>query len=104
MNETLEFLIRHGAVVLFVALLIEQVGLPFPATPVLLFTGALAGTAKLHWAPLLISAVLGSLVADVIWFYIGAFKGQPALKLLCRISLNPDSSGSPEKLDTVRRV
>lgn len=91
MNEILEFLIQHGAVVLFVALLIEQVGLPFPATPVLLFAGALAGAAKLHWAPLLISGVLGSLVADVIWFYIGAFKGQRALKLLCRISLNPDS-------------
>jgi len=54
MNQTVEFLIRHGVVVLFVALLIEQVGLPFPATPVLLLAGALAGAAKLHWAPLLI--------------------------------------------------
>jgi len=90
-NETVEFLIRHGAIVLFVALLIEQVGLPFPATPVLLFAGALAGAAKLHWATLLISGVLGSLVADVVWFYIGVFKGRRALKLLCRISLNPDS-------------
>jgi membrane protein DedA with SNARE-associated domain/rhodanese-related sulfurtransferase len=90
-NATVEFLIRHGAVVLFVALVIEQVGLPFPATPVLLFAGALAGAAKLHWAPLLISGVLGSMVADLLWFYIGVFKGRRALKLLCRISLNPDS-------------
>ena len=40
---------------------------------------------------LLFSGVLGSLVADVIWFYIGIFKGRRALNLLCRISLNPDS-------------
>jgi membrane protein DedA with SNARE-associated domain/rhodanese-related sulfurtransferase len=91
MNETLEFLIRHGAVVLFIALLIEQVGLPFPATPVLLFAGALAGAGKLHWVSLLLSGVMGSLLADVSWFYIGVFKGRRALNLLCRISLNPDS-------------
>lgn len=91
MNETVEFLIRHGAMVLFVALLIEQVGLPFPATPVLLFAGALIGTAKLHWAPVLGAAVLGSLAGDLIWFYIGVVKGRRALKALCRISLEPDS-------------
>ena len=91
MNETVEFLIRHGAMVLFVALLIEQSGLPFPATPVLLFAGALVGAGKLHWAPVLVGGVLGSLTSDLIWFYIGIFKGRQALKLLCRISLEPDS-------------
>ena len=91
MNETVEFLIQHGAMVLFVALLIEQSGLPFPATPVLLFAGALGGAGKLHWAPALAGGVLGSLAGDLIWFYIGVFKGRTALKALCRISLEPDS-------------
>jgi membrane protein DedA with SNARE-associated domain/rhodanese-related sulfurtransferase len=91
MNETAEFLIRHGALLLFVALLIEQVGLPFPATPVLLFAGALIGAAKLNWAVALVGGVLGSLAGDLIWFYIGVFKGRSALKTLCRISLEPDS-------------
>ena len=91
MNETIEFLVRYGAIVLFVALLIEQSGLPFPATPVLLFAGALAGAGKFHWAPALVGGVLGSLVSDLIWFYIGVFRGRRALDALCRISLEPDS-------------
>src|SRR5688500_9717473 len=91
MNETVEFLIRHGALMIFVALLIEQSGLPFPATPVLLFAGALIGAGKLHWGSVLIAGVLGSLVADLVWFYIGVFNGRRALKALCRISLEPDS-------------
>ena len=91
MNETVEFLIQHGAMVLFVALLIEQSGLPFPATPVLLFAGALVGAEKLHWAPTLVGGVLGSLASDLIWFYLGVFRGRHTLKVLCRISLEPDS-------------
>ena len=39
MNEALDFLIRYGAAVMFVALFIEQVGLPFPATSLLLVAG-----------------------------------------------------------------
>jgi len=91
MNEALEFLIKHGAVVMLVALFIEQIGLPFPATPVLLVAGALAGTGKLHWVSALGAAIVGSLVADLIWFYVGAFAGKRAVKVLCRISMEPDS-------------
>jgi len=90
MNETLEFLVRHGAVVMFVALFIEQVGLPFPATPLLLYAGALVGAGKLNTTTVA-AAVGGSLAADLIWFYIGAFTGKRALKLVCRVSLEPDS-------------
>jgi membrane protein DedA with SNARE-associated domain/rhodanese-related sulfurtransferase len=91
MNETLDFLVRHGAVVMFVALFIEQVGLPFPATPFLLYAGALVGAGKLNTVTTVAAAVAGSLVADLIWFYIGAFTGKRALKLVCRVSLEPDS-------------
>lgn len=91
MNETLDFLIRHGAAVIFVALFIEQIGLPFPATPFLLYAGALVGAGKLNTVTTVAAAVAGSLVADLIWFYIGAFTGKRALKVLCRISLEPDS-------------
>lgn len=91
MNETLDFLVHHGAMVMFVALFIEQVGLPFPATPFLLYAGALVGAGKLNTVTTVVAAVAGSLVADMIWFYIGAFAGKRALKVVCRISLEPDS-------------
>jgi membrane protein DedA with SNARE-associated domain/rhodanese-related sulfurtransferase len=91
MNESLEFLVRHGATVLFAALFVEQIGVPLPAVPWLLAAGALAGTGKMNWAVALSAAALGSVLADLIWFYLGRHRGQRVLSLLCRISLEPDS-------------
>ena len=48
MEETLQFLARHGLVVLFLFVLAEQVGLPLPAIPVLLAVGALSRTGHLE--------------------------------------------------------
>ena len=91
MNETLEFLVRHGAAVLFAAVFIEQMGVPLPAAPWLLAAGALAGTGQINWVGALSAAIFGSILADVIWFYLGRYGGQHVLHLLCRISLEPDS-------------
>src|SRR6266511_2282545 len=91
MNETLEFLVRHGAAVLFAAVFVEQMGVPLPAAPWLLAAGALCGTGKMNWAVALGAATFGSAVADLIWFYLGRFGGHRVLNILCRISLEPDS-------------
>jgi membrane protein DedA with SNARE-associated domain/rhodanese-related sulfurtransferase len=91
MNETIEFLLRHGYTLLFFFVLAEQVGLPLPATPLLLAAGALAGTGKMNplltWA----LAVAACLVGDCLWFYLGRTRGVSILRLLCRISLEPDT-------------
>jgi membrane protein DedA with SNARE-associated domain len=34
---------------------------------------------------------LGSVVADLIWFYLGRYYGNRVLRILCRISLEPDT-------------
>src|SRR6266571_6950936 len=91
MNETIEFLVRHGTAVLFVAVFIEQLGLPLPATPWLLAAGALAGAGKMNCVGALGAAAVGSLLADLVWFYLGRHYGNRVLNLLCRISLEPDS-------------
>src|ERR1700722_12979430 len=91
MNGILEFLVRHGAAVLFAAAFVEQMGLPLPAAPWVLAGGALAGTGDLNGVVALPAAVLGSLLAHSIWFYLGRKGGNRVLKLLCRISLEPDS-------------
>jgi membrane protein DedA with SNARE-associated domain len=91
MNETLEFLMRHGPVVVFAAVFVEQIGVPLPAAPWLLAAGALAASSKTNWFLALSAAVLGSMFADVIWFYLGRRGGHRVLSLLCRISLEPDS-------------
>ena len=91
MNESLEFLVRHGTAVLFAAVFVEQIGIPLPAAPWLLAAGALAGAGEMNWFVALNAAVIGSLLADLIWFYLGRHYGNRVLGLLCRISLEPDS-------------
>ena len=91
MTETLGFLVRHGPSVLFAAVFVEQMGVPLPAAPWLLAAGALAATDNINWFAALASATFGSLLADLIWFYLGRYGGRRVLDLLCRISLEPDS-------------
>lgn len=91
MEETFQFLIRHGYSVLFVWVLAEQLGLPLPATPLLLAAGALAGQGQMNLWLAIALAVFASLLGDLSWYQFGRVRGGKVLNLLCRISLEPDS-------------
>ncbi len=91
MNGTLEFLIRYGYAALFVGVLAEQLGLPFPAAPFLLAAGALASAGKLNLAVALLLAVAASLAGDTVWYYLGKTRGIAVLRLLCKLALEPDT-------------
>jgi membrane protein DedA with SNARE-associated domain len=81
----------YGLAFVFVNVFLLQVGLPIPAIPTLAVAGALAAQGDLS-APLALGvAVVASLVADSIWFWLGHRHGHRVLSTLCRISLNPDS-------------
>lgn len=91
MNETIQFLVQHGYALLFAWVLVEQIGLPVPAIPLLLAAGTLAGSGRMNLALAVGSAIIAALVADLFWYYLGRYRGSRVLKLLCRISLEPDS-------------
>ena len=91
MTETLEFVVRHGYLLLLFWVLAEQAGLPIPAAPLLLAAGALAGQHRLNFGLALVAAATGSLVADTFWYYFGKRKGPVVLNWLCKIALEPDS-------------
>ncbi len=91
MTETLQFVTRHGYAVLLAWVFAEQVGLPLPSVPILLAAGALAGTGRMHYSLTVLLAVGAALVSDLLWYQIGRRRGIKVLKLLCRISLEPDS-------------
>jgi membrane protein DedA with SNARE-associated domain len=91
MNETAEFVIRHGYAVLFFWILAEQGALPIPSVPLLLVCGALARTGHLSAVPILFFGVLACLIADGVWFQIGRGRGTKILGFLCRMALEPDS-------------
>jgi membrane protein DedA with SNARE-associated domain len=87
----LRFLDQHAYAVVFAFVLSEQIGLPIPALPVLLAVGALAGLGKLSLATALAMATAASVLSDSFWYELGRLRGHSILKLLCRISLEPDS-------------
>src|SRR5207247_490341 len=70
---------------------LEQIGAPVPAAPTLIVAGALSREGRMSSTHVLIAAVLASLVADWVWFLLGRHYGYRTLRLLCRISLSPDS-------------
>jgi membrane protein DedA with SNARE-associated domain len=90
MHDALPFLIRHGYVVLFLAVLAEQLGLPLPATPFIIAAGALAHLGQMNLVVALLLATVASVLADLSWYQIGRLRGVKVLRLLCRISLEPD--------------
>lgn len=91
MSETLQFVVQHGYLLLFFWVLVEQAGLPIPATPLLLAAGALAGQHQLSFALAVLAAATGSLVSDTFWYFFGRRKGPIVLNFLCKIALEPDS-------------
>jgi membrane protein DedA with SNARE-associated domain/rhodanese-related sulfurtransferase len=91
MSGLIEFLIAYGLPLLFVAILLEQLGLPLPAVPWLLAVGSLSANAKFSAPAGIAVAAVACLVADSTWFYLGRHQGNRLLGLLCRISLEPDS-------------
>jgi membrane protein DedA with SNARE-associated domain len=91
MSETVQFLLRHGALVLFGVVFVEQVGLPLPSVPFLFAAGALTGAGGLNPFAALGLPILASLLGDSLWYILGRRRGMQVLNWLCRISLEPDS-------------
>jgi membrane protein DedA with SNARE-associated domain/rhodanese-related sulfurtransferase len=91
MNHLLDLLQYYGLAFVFVNVLALQAGFPLPAYPTLIVTGALAARGNYSLAALLATAVGASLIADIGWYSVGRRVGGPVLRMLCRISLSPDS-------------
>jgi membrane protein DedA with SNARE-associated domain len=87
----IEALLQWGYLILFAWVLGEQLGLPLPAEPMLLASGALAATGRLRIGAVILLAALASLLADTVWYWIGRWQGTRVLGWLCRISMEPDS-------------
>jgi membrane protein DedA with SNARE-associated domain/rhodanese-related sulfurtransferase len=80
-------LITYGYILVFGWVLLEQIGLPLPATPVLLAAGALSATEHMNFFLALAAGAAACLVADLSWFMFGRRYGHFVLRLLCKFSL-----------------
>jgi membrane protein DedA with SNARE-associated domain len=85
------FLLRHGYALLFVASLCDQLGAPLPAAPLLLAAGAVAKSGRLGLPQIVALSILASMLGHAVWFWAGRKRGGSVLRLVCRISIEPDS-------------
>jgi membrane protein DedA with SNARE-associated domain/rhodanese-related sulfurtransferase len=90
MSNLLPFLLQHGYIVVFGAAFAEQMGLPLPAVPLLIGMGALSRSGDFDLKLVVLTAAIASLGADLIWYELGRIHGRSVLRLICRISLEPD--------------
>lgn len=91
MNAAAQFLIEQGYLILFLWVLLAQLGLPIPIVPMLLAGGALAGIGKLNAFLVLCIAFLAAMLSDQFWYQVGLRRGSSVLPFLCRIALDPES-------------
>lgn len=90
MSQLVHLIQTYGVLIVFGTVLLEQIGLPIPAMPMLIVAGALAAGGEINWAAVLGASVLACLISDYFWFKAGRFYGKRVLRLLCKISLSPD--------------
>jgi membrane protein DedA with SNARE-associated domain/rhodanese-related sulfurtransferase len=92
---------RNAVPVVFLNVLMQQLGLPVPAVPTLLLAGSLAmGPQPL--GQVLAAAVLASVLADAAWYGAGRAFCYRVLSGLCTLSINPASRVSQTEARFVR--
>lgn len=83
--------LMYGYLLLFGWMLVEQLGVPLPAAPILVAAGALCASRQMSFGLALAAGVAGSLVADTTWFFVGRKYGHHVLRVLCKLSLEPST-------------
>jgi membrane protein DedA with SNARE-associated domain len=91
MAQLMSLLVQNAILVVFIASFAARLGLPVPAAAVLVVTGALLAAGDVSVIGVVLAAVIANLLGDGAWFYAGRRFGYRFMRLLCRISLSPDS-------------
>ncbi len=83
-----DLIARFGLWLVFLNIFGQALGLPLPAYPTLIVTASTS-----MFPPLLIVAlaVAAALLGDTLWFLAGRRYGHHILRLMCRLSISPDT-------------
>ncbi len=91
MQQIADLVAHYGLALVFLNVFVQQAGAPVPALPTLIVAGALVGLGSISLPALITVAILASLAGDLIWYTAGRIYGMRVLRLLCRVSISPDS-------------
>jgi len=82
---------QYGIGLIFLNVLLNQLGVPVPALPALVVAGVLVAGGKLSGFAVLSLTISACVLADFVWYVAGWRYGNQVMTTLCRISLSPDS-------------
>ena len=91
MSHSLVLTGSSGLAFVTLNILLERIGLPIPSLPMLVVAGAVSAADPRWGSACFLLATLASVLMDVGWFAAGRAWGLQLMRLLCRISLTPDS-------------
>ena len=80
------FFIHYAYLLIFLWVLVEQIGIPIPSVPVLLTAGTLSATHRVSFVYVTLAMLVACIIADSVWYSLGRRYGNSVLKLLCRLS------------------
>ena len=91
MSIALEFFVHYAYAILFLWVLVEQLGVPVPSIPLLLTAGTLAATHRISAPAAVLAVLVACLLSDSLWYALGRRYGNAVLRLLCRVSFEADT-------------
>jgi membrane protein DedA with SNARE-associated domain/rhodanese-related sulfurtransferase len=86
-----QWLEHIGVLAVFLLVLVEQAGLPLPTYPVLIVAGAWSAQGGPALWRIAAAVILACLLADALWYTAARRIGSRILRVMCRLSLEPDS-------------
>jgi membrane protein DedA with SNARE-associated domain/rhodanese-related sulfurtransferase len=89
---------HYGLMIVTINVLLDQIGLPVPAVPTLVVAGAISASGQMSLAAVFAWSVIACLTADCGWYLVGEKYGIRVLKMLCQVSLEPDSCVSQTQI------
>jgi membrane protein DedA with SNARE-associated domain/rhodanese-related sulfurtransferase len=91
MEDLVRILQTYGLQIVFVGVLLDQGGLPLPSFSLVIVAAGVATEAGQPVWPIFALAIVATLIADLMWFAGGRRFGAAMLRMICRVSLSPDS-------------
>jgi membrane protein DedA with SNARE-associated domain/rhodanese-related sulfurtransferase len=91
MHAIAEAVLHYGYLIVFGWVLLEQLGMPLPSTPILLAAGTLTATHHMRIASIVLVVMVASAISDSVWFRLGGRYGSTVTRWMCKFSLETAS-------------
>lgn len=95
--------VLHGYAFLFCYVFAVQGGMPIPSDPLVLIMGASIGDGHYSFGLALLLCIIAAVLGDLVWFELGRWRGRSVLKVLCKLSLEPDTCVRKTEVEFMRR-